>query len=163
PIDQLGTKLRARLRWMRHELGPIIERVEVVAEGDILILACRQMEDATALQVVLPQIATALRELGWDAPPQLALIAPPPPPAPPPPRPRGPPGRRGRRPAWIAAEQWEQLPPMLRGALGGSELEGGQVRAASAFQGKLLATRYATYVDALIESATHAGNALAED
>jgi len=37
------------------------------------------------------------------------------------------------------------------------------VRAASAFQGKLLATRYAPDVDALIESATRAGDALAGD
>jgi hypothetical protein len=111
------------------------------------------MEDATALQAVLPQIATALRELGWDAPPQLALIAPPPPPSPPP----------ERRPSWIAAEQWEQLPALLRGALGGSELDGGQLRAASAFQGRLLATRYAPDVNALIESATRAGDALAGD
>src|SRR6266511_1975086 len=153
PIDLLGSKLRERLRWMRREIGPIIERVEVVAEDDTPILACHNVEDATALQAVLPQIATALRELGWDAPPQLALIAPPPAPPPPP----------ERRPAWIAAEQWEQLPALLRGALGGSELDGGQVRAASAFQGKLLATRYAPYVDALIKSATRVGDALAGD
>ena len=149
PIDLLGSKLRERLRWMRREIGPIIERVEVVAEDDTPILACHNVEDATALQAVLPQIATALRELGWDAPPQLALIAPPPPPE--------------RRPAWIAAEQWEQLPALLRGALGGSDLDGGQVRAASTFQGKLLATRYAPYVDALIKSATRVGDALAGD
>jgi hypothetical protein len=153
PVDLLGIKLRTRLRWLRRDLGPIIERVEVVADGDTPILACRQMEDATALQAVLPQIATALRELGWDAPPQLALIAPPPPPSPPP----------ERRPSWIAAEQWEQLPALLRGALGGSELDGGQLRAASAFQGRLLATRYAPDVNALIESATRAGDALAGD
>lgn len=89
---------------------------------------------------MLPQIATVLRELGWDAPPQLALITPPPPPPPAP----------ERRPAWIAAEQWQQLPGLVRAALAGSELDGGQVRAASAYQEKLLATRYAETVRALV-------------
>ena len=140
PIDLLSARLRERLRWMRRDLGPIIERVEVVAEDDTPILACRNVEDATALQVVLPQIATVLRELGWDAPPQLALITPPPPPPPPP----------ERRPAWIAAEQWQQLPALVRAALAGSELEGGAVRAASAYQQKLLVTRYAQAVAALM-------------
>jgi len=151
PVDLLGIKLRARLRWLRRDLGPIIERVEVVADGDTPILACRQMEDAMAIQAVLPQIATVLRELGWDAPPQLALITPPPPP----------PLAPMQRPAWIAADQWEQLPPMLRGALVGSELDGGQVRAASDFQGKLLATRYAEAVAALMppDLVTEAGGA----
>jgi len=140
PIDLLGARLRARLRWMRRDLKSVVERVEVVAEDDTPILACRQIEDATALQVVLPQIATVLRELGWDAPPQLALITPPPPPPPAP----------ERRPAWIAAEQWQQLPALVRAALAGSELDGGQVRAASAYQEKLLATRYAETVRALV-------------
>ncbi len=140
PIDLLGSKLRERLRWMRREIGPIIERVEVVADGETPVLACRTVEDATALQVVLPQIATVLRELGWGVPPQLALITPPPAPPPAP----------EQHPAWIAAEQWQQLPGLVRAALAGSELEGGVVRAASAFQEKLLATRYAEVVAALM-------------
>ena len=140
PIEVLGVRLRERLRWMRRELGPIIERVEVVADGETPVLACRTVEDATALQVVLPQIATVLRELGWDAPPQLALITPPPAPPPAP----------ERRPAWIATEQWQQLPGLVRAALAGSELEGGAVRAASAYQQKLLITRYAETVAALM-------------
>ena len=65
------------------------------------------------------------------------------------------PGTASRR------DEAEAAQALLRGALVGSELDGGQVRAASAFQGKLLATRYAEAVAALMppDLVTEAGGA----
>jgi hypothetical protein len=57
------------------------------------------------------------------------------------------------RPAWISAEQWSALSPMLRAGLIGSSLVAGEVQAKSLHLARLIRTRYAREVDELIAAA----------
>jgi len=56
-------------------------------------------------------------------------------------------------PTWIAAERWATLPVMLRAALAGSELLGGEVRCRSPHLSQVLRVRFARKVDELIAEA----------
>jgi hypothetical protein len=55
------------------------------------------------------------------------------------------------RPNWIGAAQWVALPAMLRAALIGSTIVDGRIQAVSPHLTRLIATRYACEVAALIE------------
>jgi hypothetical protein len=54
------------------------------------------------------------------------------------------------RPAWIAADRWARLPPLLRAALIGSTLVDGCVHIASPYLDRMLRTSYAREVAELV-------------
>jgi hypothetical protein len=133
----LGALGRSARGWA----GDVVSRIDIRVEEGVVSVVCRRPEDRLEAEALLPSVEAILARFGWQGGAQL-ICAPPAAPAPPEPS--------LERPAWIPAERWEGLAPLLRALLAGSTCEAGRVRAASPYAAKQLEGRYAGQVAALV-------------
>ena len=125
---------------MNRQLWPLLERLTLQLEGDVLRLICKQGGDMGVVEAqIVPLIRVALSRTAWQPIVRVGCAAPPPPPeaAPAP-------------PAWIAPAHWAALPGLMRTMLLGATLQEGALCCVSPVLTAQVQTRYSCELAALL-------------
>jgi hypothetical protein len=126
---------------MYRALWPLLERITLQGEGEMLHIVCRQVADLGVVEAeVARRIRGLLKQYPWQPSVQVVAQA----------LPLAPPDPPSTPPDWIRPELWAKLPGLLRTALLGASLIDGTVQCVSPTLTTLVQTRFAHQLATLV-------------